>query len=97
MFCCRHAANGLLSCYGLICRLQPGETWSGEMVFRSHDQYWEYPLFEQMKPSPYPGYEDEDSHANIPPGPPGIDQNIPRPESAPAGAFERSIFNPYNP
>ena len=49
------------------------------MVFRSHDQYWEYPIFEQMKASPYPGYEEELGAADIPPGPPGIDQNLPKP------------------
>ena len=29
-----------------VCRLQPGETWTGEMVIRSFDSMWERPLFE---------------------------------------------------
>ncbi|KAK9867589.1 hypothetical protein WJX84_000523 [Apatococcus fuscideae] len=69
-------------------RLQPGETWSGEMCFRSHDNYWEYPIFEQMKATPYPGYEDDLGHSEIPPGPPGIDQNVPRPGGPHADAYE---------
>ena len=57
-------------------RLEPGESWKGEVALRWHDKYWEMPLFE-MGPQPggisdqlMPGYEKQDRLRKMPVLPP---------------------------
>jgi hypothetical protein len=52
------------------CRLQPGETWIGEMVIRSFDRMWEAPLFE---------FEHESANTREPP--PLVPTNVPNANS----------------